>query len=71
MDEKSAEIVSREMLDLAARLDASIALMQIHLPPTDYVNYRGAVGELMGRMLIEFMNPLYKQYPALKPPQLR
>jgi hypothetical protein len=70
MNEKSAEIVSREMLGIAAKLDESIALLAPHLSEEDYANYRGAVGELMGRMLLEFLNPLYKQYPSLKPERL-
>lgn len=32
--------------------------------------YRSAVGEIMGRMLIDIMNPIYKQHPELKPKEL-
>jgi hypothetical protein len=58
------------MLGIAVKLDESIALLAPHLSEEDYSNYRGAVGDLMGRMLIEFLNPRYKQYPSLKPEQL-
>lgn len=64
MNEKYAEIVSREMLVIAVMLDESIALLAPHLSKEDYANYRGTVGELMACMLLEFLNPLYKKHLA-------
>jgi hypothetical protein len=33
--------------------------------------YRMAVGEILGNMLTEIMNPLYQRHPTLKPKDLR
>jgi hypothetical protein len=33
--------------------------------------YQGAVGEVMGDILTEIMNPPYKRHPTLKPKELR
>jgi hypothetical protein len=70
MNKNSAEIVSREMLDIAARLNSSVALLVEHLSQEDLQIYKGVVAELMGSILIEFLNPIYKTHPDLKPPEL-
>jgi hypothetical protein len=65
-----AKQVSQLMLEYAARLDASVALVQSECSPDELAVYRLAVGTVMGDMLLEIMNPLYKMHPDLKPPQL-
>jgi hypothetical protein len=71
MDKTSAEAISNEMLLVAARLDQSVALIVPHLSEGEADAYKLAVGELMGLMLIDFLNPIYETYPELKPEQLK
>ena len=32
---------------------------------------QAAVGQIIGEMFVEIMNPIYAEHPDLKPPQLR
>ena len=63
--------ISALMLEYGAKLDASVALVRDHCSENELKEYRRAVGEVMGTMLLEIMNPLYRQHPELKPAQLR
>jgi hypothetical protein len=69
-DELLARQVSNLMLELGAKLDASVAEMQYQLPEDEFAKYRRAIGEVMGAMLLDIMTPIYQQHPQLKPPQL-
>ena len=69
--EKIAEEISKLMLEFGARLDASVALVKDNCTAEELQLYRRAVGEIMGAMLLDIMNPLYEKHPRLKPEQLR
>ena len=70
-DESVAKQISDLMLEYGARLDASVALVRGRCTEDEFRAYRSAVGEVMGAMLLEIMNPLYARHPALKPDGLR
>jgi hypothetical protein len=36
-----------------------------------FERYRREVGQIMGRMLLDIMNPLYDQHPEIKPKELK
>jgi phytoene/squalene synthetase len=69
--ESIAEEISKLMLEFGARLDVSVELVRDNCSPEELRLYRRAVGEVMGVMLLDIMNPLYARHPSLKPPQLR
>ena len=58
------------MLQTGARIDESVALVQAQGSAQDLANYRRAAGAVMGEILIEVLNPLFKEHPELRPPQL-
>jgi hypothetical protein len=62
--------VSALMLEIGAKLDASIADVQASCSEDELREYRRAVGRLMGALLLDIMNPLYAAHPTLKPRQL-
>ena len=70
-DPQVAHTVSALMLEIGAKLDASVAEVQAACPESEFVNYRRAVGSVMGTMLLDIMNPLYALHADLKPSQLR
>jgi hypothetical protein len=37
----------------------------------EYQAYRRAVGKVMGAMLTEIMDPIYREHPDLKPKELK
>jgi hypothetical protein len=65
-----AEAISALMLDYGAKLDGSVRLVMAHSPEHETARYRCAIGKIMGEMLLEIMNPIYSEFPDLKPPQL-
>lgn len=69
-DKIVAAEISVLMLEIGAKLDTSVSLVQQSCDESELNTYRSAVGEIMGRMLINIMNPIYKQHPELKPEQL-
>ncbi len=58
------------MLDVGAKLDESVALVQATSSEHEFNQYRRAIGEIMGAMLLKVMNPLYSANPELKPKEL-
>jgi hypothetical protein len=69
-DPAGAAKVSEVIMGIAGQLNESIAFVMKHSPPEEFSTYRLAVATVMGEMLLEILNPLYKQHPALMPPQL-
>ena len=70
MRKEIADHISRVMLDVAAKLNDSIRLVQENCEEGEFRTYRGSVGRIMGLMLTEIMNPLYGEHPDLRPPGL-
>ena len=66
-----ARKISELMIELSKRLGASVAEVKESCTETEFVEYRAAVGRIMADMLLEVMNPLYKQHPQIKPTELK
>jgi hypothetical protein len=62
-----AKYVSELMLDIHNRLDESVARVNETCSPEEDAIYRRAVGRILGRILLEVLNPLYAAHPSLKP----
>jgi hypothetical protein len=71
MKKETAQQISLLMLEFSAKLNESVELVAAEGDANDTKYYKTIVGKLMGEMLIEIMNPIYKEHPDLKPPQLR
>jgi hypothetical protein len=69
-DKNIATELSQMMLKIGADLDRSVAKVQQSCSAEEFEAYRSVVGILMTTLLIEFLNPLYKAHPDLKPPEL-
>lgn len=63
-----AKQISELMLDISGRLDESVAIVNKSCSSAEDSVYRRAVGRILAKILIEILNPLYKEHPALKPP---
>ncbi|MEL7525146.1 MAG: hypothetical protein AAFN16_05225 [Pseudomonadota bacterium] len=64
--EAAAQVVDL-FIEFGARLDQSVSLVQQSSSESELKTYRRSVGKLMGRMLLEIMNPIFEAYPDLKP----
>jgi hypothetical protein len=63
-----ARQISDLMIEISGRLDASIVTVEENCSSEEFKIYRRAVGSILGEILLEVMNPLYKEHPSLKPP---
>jgi hypothetical protein len=68
-DPKTAGQVSKMMLEISSHIDESIALVRANCQEQEFQEYRRAAGRILGEILLEVLNPLYKQHDALKPPE--
>ncbi len=67
MNKHIAEKISCLMVEYGAKLDDSVRLVMDNCSNEDFETYRHAVGEIMGTMLTDIMNPIYREHPDLKP----
>jgi hypothetical protein len=70
MKKDIAEKISALMLEYGEKLDNSVKIVMDTSSTEEFEAYRNAVGQIMGTMLVDIMNPLYRKYPDLKPPEL-
>jgi hypothetical protein len=67
MDVATAREVSARALEVARLLDDSVAVVVASASPDDAASYKQAVGKVMAELLLEIVNPLYREHPELKP----
>jgi hypothetical protein len=70
MNRDVAEEINKLMLEYGAKLDASVRLVMESGSEAEFEAYRAAVGQIMGTMLLDVMNPIYREHPDLKPAEL-
>ncbi len=71
LDKKSAAEIIDLMLDIGGKIDRSIALVQNGFTEEEFLTYRKMAGEFMGGILIDVMNPIFSNFPELKPNELK
>jgi hypothetical protein len=64
----TAKQISNLMLDISMRLEESILKVEQTCPTREFEEYRHSIAHILGRVLLEVLNPLYMQHPSLKPP---
>jgi hypothetical protein len=70
-DKEIAGKINDLMLDYGWRIDETIALVKQYCSKEEFEAYRNAAGKVLGEMLLEVMNPIYKEHPDLKPKGLK
>lgn len=70
MKKDVAAKINTLMLAYGAELDNSVKLVMDTSNVEEFEAYRAAVAQIMGTMLVDIMNPIYKEHPELKPPEL-
>jgi len=66
-DPKVAKQISEVMLDIFARVDASLAEVKKTCSPEEIAAYRKATSHVVGPIVMDVLEPLYQAHPALKP----
>jgi hypothetical protein len=70
MKREVAKQIGLLMVEYGARLDESVQLVMDTSSNDEFVAYRSAVAKIMGYMLLDVMNPIYGEYPDLKPDEM-
>ncbi|HVZ29803.1 MAG TPA: hypothetical protein VG839_05380 [Asticcacaulis sp.] len=70
MNKELSRQVSDAMLDVSAKLNASIGLVQEHTDDKAFNAYRLKIGTIMADIYSEILRPIYQEHPDLKPPEL-
>ena len=58
------------MLEYSARLDSLVADLRDNCDEREFKQYRNAIGQVLGTVLLDILNPIFGEHPDLKPPQL-
>ena len=67
MDFDVAEKISILMLQLNSKLDDSVAYVRDNCTQEELEVYRRAVGKIMGAILMDIEEPIFKEHPSLLP----
>jgi len=67
MEFEIAKQVNTLMLELSARLDASVKLVMETSDSEEFHRYRQAIGKIMGAVYLDVLSPLYAEHPSLTP----
>jgi len=62
-----AEKLSRLFLKIGADLNQSTAFVRDHDNEEEFLRYRQVVGQVMGALYLDAMEPLWKRFPELRP----
>jgi len=67
-DRQAAKHISELMLDIFSRIEQSVKSVRRDCPKDEAEKYLLAVGKVAGAIVIDVLEPLYKENPDLKPP---
>ena len=68
-DEAAKQVVAL-LLDASGAIDQSVAEVKQRGTEEELAAYSKVAGGILGKILIEALNPIFKQHPELVPPEL-
>jgi hypothetical protein len=68
--EETAAKISELILEFLEKLNASVVQVRNECSPAEFETYRTAVATIIGNIVLEVMNPLYRRHPHLKPREM-
>jgi hypothetical protein len=71
MKEQLANKIIELMLKHGAELNEILMSIKESSNDEEFDFYRKSIGKVMGYMLLDVMNPIFKEYPSLKPGDLK
>lgn len=69
-DEELARVVSERIIEINRLLNDLVRVVVAKVPENEEKRFKHAVGAVSGELLLAIANPLYRQHPTLKPPEL-
>ncbi len=70
-DKKTAQHISKTLLKCSADINDSIAFVLSKSSNEDFESYRSAMAKVLGEILFEGLEPLYKDHPELMPDEMK
>ena len=55
------------LLDFSDKLEKTVVAVKRVAPDEEFLAYRNAVGIVLADVLTEFLNPIFRRHPDLKP----
>jgi hypothetical protein len=71
MKKEVAEEVVNLALECGEKLDSSLAFVRDNCSNDEFEAYKTSIGKIMGGLLLDIMNPIFREHPSLKPEKLR
>ena len=63
--------VEKTMRKCSAALDESIRVVMDTCPEAEFKAYRKTIGQIMGAIYLDVMQPIHRRFPDLEPKELR
>ena len=70
MDSGQARELNLLLLRISAHLEQSAVFVKGHDSEENFLKYRKVVGEVMGNLFCDALNPLWQRFPELRPDYL-
>jgi hypothetical protein len=70
MNKTLAEQTSLLLLQVSAKLDAQLRILETQCAEEEFQVYLRGFGYVLGYMFTEIMTPIYTEHPELRPEQL-
>jgi hypothetical protein len=66
-NDQVAQEVSDGLLEVHRLLNDMVLLVHDRCPADESVTFRAAIGQVLGDILLNVVNPLYRQHPDIRP----
>jgi len=66
-----AKELNAKMLQHTHELNRFLLVIQDECAAEEFQHYRMAVGKILGYMFLDIMEPIYKEFPSLEPPEFK
>ncbi len=70
-DKNIAKEINDLMLEYQGKLSESVVTVRDNCDEKEAYEYRKAVGNVLGKMIVQIMNPIYGEHMDLRPEQLK
>jgi hypothetical protein len=70
-DQETAKYILQVFLGINDKMDDSIRAVEHKTSPEEYKAFRRGVGHVMYEMFEQIVEPICKQHPSLRPPEMK
>jgi len=71
MDDKTAQDVLHILQSCSEEMNRTARMVNEACPEEEFKNYRRSIADVMGRLFLDVMRPIYLKHPGLIPDDLR